>query len=108
LNIATRDHSRLSYGVGDTQLGDLRATRNKTLLFLPPAPERIIVRSDRRGQWRAACVRAVFRGEDGKRTVADQLEYLPAMLVNCRNDCIGASFSIVPSTADPSGIDEPG
>jgi hypothetical protein len=34
-------------------------------------------------------VRAVFRGEDGKRTVADQLEYITAMLVNYRNDCIG-------------------
>jgi hypothetical protein len=53
-------------------------------------------------------VRAVFRGEDGKRTVADQLEYITAMLVNCRNDCIGVVVQYRSPTADPSGIGGPG
>ena len=60
-------------------------------------------------------VRAVFRGEDGKGTVADQLEDITAMLVNCRNDCIGVVVQQwdglfrrgIGDTREPSQITEP-
>ena len=56
-----------------------------------PAPVQFnnaLARSDRRGQCRSASARAVFRSEDRKRTVADQLNYVTAMPVNCGHDCI--------------------
>src|SRR5262249_56920540 len=46
-------------------------------------------RGDRRGQGRAAGVRAVFRGEDGERAVADELEHVTALSVNRRDDGVG-------------------
>ena len=72
-------------------------------------------RGDRRRQCRAACVRAVFRSEDGKRTVADQLEHIAAMLMNGRDDCIGVVIQqwdylfrcSVGDAREPSQITEP-
>ena len=58
---------------------------------------------------------AVFGGEDGKRTVADQLEYITAMLVDRRDDRIGVVVQQwdylfrrgVGDTREPSQIAEP-
>ena len=60
-------------------------------------------------------MRAVFRSEDRKRTVADQLEHVAAMLVNGRDDRIGVVVQqwddlfrrSVGDAREPSQIAEP-
>jgi len=44
-----------------------------------------VARRDRRGQCRSAGMRSVFRGENGKGAITDQLEYIAAMLVDRRD-----------------------
>src|SRR5215468_4317508 len=47
-----------------------------------------LTRSNRCRECRAACACSVFRGENGKRTVADQLEHIATVLMDRRDDHI--------------------
>ena len=80
-NIAVKD---VSYMQTKIHVGRRLALRQSALVQGGDTP----ARANRCRHRRGACMGPLVRGENGKRSIADQLQYIAAMLVNFRDDNI--------------------